>query len=108
MIGRIAGLLLEKNPPQVLLDANGVGYEIDVPMSTFYNLPAITTRARDAHANPPPAGEVSMRRLITCMTRRAAAWTTRAAATLSRARGLWQHSSSWTRCDSGQIGRAHV
>ena len=39
MIGRIAGLLLEKNPPQVLLDANGVGYEIDVPMSTFYNLP---------------------------------------------------------------------
>ena len=39
MIGRIAGVLLEKNPPQVLLDANGVGYEIDVPMSTFYNLP---------------------------------------------------------------------
>ena len=41
MIGRIAGLLLEKNPPQVLLDANGVGYEIDVPMSTFYNLPEL-------------------------------------------------------------------
>ena len=39
MIGRISGTLLEKNPPQVLLDAHGVGYEIDVPMSTFYNLP---------------------------------------------------------------------
>ena len=39
MIGRITGTLLEKNPPQVLLDAHGVGYEIDVPMSTFYNLP---------------------------------------------------------------------
>lgn len=39
MIGRIAGTLVEKNPPQVLVDANGVGYEIDVPMSTFYNLP---------------------------------------------------------------------
>ena len=41
MIGRIAGTLLEKNPPSILVDANGVGYEIDVPMSTFYNLPAI-------------------------------------------------------------------
>ena len=41
MIGRITGTLLEKNPPQVLLDAHGVGYEIDVPMSTFYNLPAM-------------------------------------------------------------------
>jgi Holliday junction DNA helicase RuvA len=41
MIGRIAGVLLEKNPPQILVDANGVGYEIEVPMSTFYNLPAI-------------------------------------------------------------------
>ena len=39
MIGRIAGTLLEKNPPQVVVDAGGVGYEIDVPMSTFYNLP---------------------------------------------------------------------
>jgi Holliday junction DNA helicase RuvA len=39
MIGRISGILLEKNPPQVLIDAQGVGYEIDVPMSTFYNLP---------------------------------------------------------------------
>ena len=40
MIGRIAGILLEKNPPHLLVDCNGVGYEIDVPMSTFYNLPS--------------------------------------------------------------------
>ena len=40
MIGRISGRLLSKNPPQVLLEAAGVGYEIDVPMSTFYSLPA--------------------------------------------------------------------
>jgi holliday junction DNA helicase RuvA len=44
MIGRIAGTLLEKNPPEVLVDAGGVGYEIDVPMSTFYNLPAVGER----------------------------------------------------------------
>ena len=41
MIGRIAGTLLEKHPPLVLVDVGGIGYEIDVPMSTFYNLPAI-------------------------------------------------------------------
>lgn len=41
MIGRITGLLLEKHPPLVLVDVQGVGYEIDVPMSTFYQLPAI-------------------------------------------------------------------
>lgn len=41
MIGRLSGILLEKNPPQILLDVQGVGYEIDVPMSTFYNLPAL-------------------------------------------------------------------
>ena len=41
MIGRLTGLLAEKNPPEILLDCNGVGYEILVPMSTFYNLPAL-------------------------------------------------------------------
>lgn len=41
MIGRLTGTLLEKHPPQVLLDVRGVGYEIDVPMSTFYELPAL-------------------------------------------------------------------
>ena len=40
MIGRITGTLLEKRPPQLLVDVAGVGYEIDVPMSTFYHLPA--------------------------------------------------------------------
>ena len=40
MIGRLTGILLEKNPPQVLIDVHGVGYDVDVPMSTFYNLPA--------------------------------------------------------------------
>lgn len=39
MIGRLSGILLEKTPPQLLVDCNGVGYEVDVPMSTFYNLP---------------------------------------------------------------------
>lgn len=39
MIGRISGVLLEKNPPQLVIDVQGVGYEVDVPMSTFYNLP---------------------------------------------------------------------
>ncbi len=41
MIGRISGLLAEKNPPELLVDCNGVGYEVLVPMSTFYNLPAL-------------------------------------------------------------------
>jgi holliday junction DNA helicase RuvA len=41
MIGKLSGTLLEKNPPQVLVDCQGVGYEVDVPMSTFYNLPAL-------------------------------------------------------------------
>ncbi|MGE0333303.1 MAG: Holliday junction branch migration protein RuvA [Ramlibacter sp.] len=41
MIGRLQGTLAEKNPPQVLVDCNGVGYEVDVPMSTFYNLPTL-------------------------------------------------------------------
>ena len=44
MIGRLSGTLLEKNPPQILLDVQGVAYEVDVPMSTFYNLPATGER----------------------------------------------------------------
>lgn len=45
MIGRLTGILLEKHPPQVLLDVQGVGYEVDVPMSTFYDLPEIGVQA---------------------------------------------------------------
>ncbi|HZV98797.1 MAG TPA: Holliday junction branch migration protein RuvA [Methylophilaceae bacterium] len=45
MIGRLSGILLEKTPPHVLIDVNGVGYECEVPMSTFYNLPAIGEKA---------------------------------------------------------------
>ena len=41
MIGRLSGILVEKNPPQILVDCQGVGYEVDVPMSTFYNLPGL-------------------------------------------------------------------
>ncbi|MCU0842514.1 MAG: Holliday junction branch migration protein RuvA [Thiobacillaceae bacterium] len=44
MIGRLSGTLLEKHPPQLVVDAHGVGYEVDVPMSTFYNLPAVGER----------------------------------------------------------------
>lgn len=40
MIGRLSGTLLEKQPPQLLLDVQGVGYELEAPMSTFYQLPA--------------------------------------------------------------------
>jgi Holliday junction DNA helicase RuvA len=44
MIGRIQGVLLEKNPPQLLVDCAGVGYEVEVPMSTFYGLPGTGQR----------------------------------------------------------------
>ena len=44
MIGRLSGLLLAKAPPQVLIDVAGVGYEVDVPMSTFYDLPSAGER----------------------------------------------------------------
>jgi Holliday junction DNA helicase RuvA len=40
MIGRLSGILLEKKPPQLLVDVQGVGYELEAPMSTFYLLPA--------------------------------------------------------------------
>jgi Holliday junction DNA helicase RuvA len=44
VIGRLEGRLIDKTPPSILVDVNGVGYEIDVPMSTFYQLPAISER----------------------------------------------------------------
>lgn len=44
MIGRITGTLVEKTPPQIVVDCQGVGYEVDVPMSSFYNLPATGER----------------------------------------------------------------
>ena len=44
MFGRLTGTLAEKSPPQVLIDVQGVGYEVDVPMSSFYNLPALGER----------------------------------------------------------------
>ena len=40
MIGKLSGILSDKNPPQIIVDCGGVGYEVQVPMSTFYNLPA--------------------------------------------------------------------
>jgi Holliday junction DNA helicase RuvA len=44
VIGRLAGTLVEKNPPSLLVDVGGVAYELDVPMSTYYNLPALGER----------------------------------------------------------------
>jgi Holliday junction resolvasome RuvABC DNA-binding subunit len=50
MIGKLTGTLSDKNPPQVLVDCNGVGYEVQVPMSTFYNLPELGARGEFADA----------------------------------------------------------
>jgi holliday junction DNA helicase RuvA len=44
MIGKLTGTLAEKNPPEVIVDCGGVGYEVQVPMSTFYNLPGLGER----------------------------------------------------------------
>ena len=41
MIGKLTGLLSDKNPPEVIVDCHGVGYEVDVPMSTLYQMPAL-------------------------------------------------------------------
>ncbi len=46
MIGRLTGLLAEKNPPLVLLDVNGVAYNVSVPMSTFYDLPDLGAKVQ--------------------------------------------------------------
>jgi Holliday junction DNA helicase RuvA len=46
MIGRIRGIILEKRPPHLVLDVNGVGYELEAPMTTFYNLPDIGAEIR--------------------------------------------------------------
>ena len=46
MIGRLSGTLAAKQPPQIVIDVNGVGYEVDVPMSTFYALPATGERVQ--------------------------------------------------------------
>jgi Holliday junction resolvasome RuvABC DNA-binding subunit len=64
MIGKLTGTLLEKNPPEVLVDCGGVGYEVQVPMSTFYNLPAQEAAARRGRdrghqAGAEGAGQVS-------------------------------------------------
>jgi len=46
MIGQLTGILESKNPPQVIVDCHGVGYEVMVPMSTFYNLPDLGAKVR--------------------------------------------------------------
>ena len=46
MIGRLTGQLVAKQPPQITIDVGGVGYEVDVPMSTFYALPATGERVQ--------------------------------------------------------------
>lgn len=46
MIGQIRGIILEKQPPQIMVDVHGIGYEIDAPMNTFYQLPDIGQEVR--------------------------------------------------------------
>ena len=46
MLGRLRGVLAEKQPPHILLDVNGVGYELEVPMTTLYQLPALGDKDR--------------------------------------------------------------
>lgn len=46
MIGQIRGIILEKQPPQLVVDVQGVGYEIDAPMGTFYQLPEVGKEVR--------------------------------------------------------------
>jgi len=41
LIGRLRGTLVEKQPPHLILDVNGIGYEVEVPMTTLYRLPAV-------------------------------------------------------------------
>ena len=64
MIARLKGVLIEKTPPFVVLDCNGVGYECEVPMGTFYNLPAVG----DVVTVPPVAA-------TDCVKRVCSAWT---------------------------------
>jgi Holliday junction DNA helicase RuvA len=45
VIGRLRGIILEKQPPQVLIEANGVGYEVHMPMTCFYELPELNQEA---------------------------------------------------------------
>ncbi|OQW92207.1 MAG: Holliday junction branch migration protein RuvA [Beggiatoa sp. IS2] len=46
MIGRLRGVLLEKQPPRLVLEVQGVGYELEAPMSTFYQLPELNSEVR--------------------------------------------------------------
>ncbi len=54
MIGQLLGIILEKQPPQVLLDVKAVVYEIDAPMSTFYRLPEIGQEVKSSPKKTSP------------------------------------------------------